>query len=204
MFLIFSSLLLQHQYWHRHQQLIWWIKCHYYRLWRRLWEQQRNFFGGKSQQARATVVGSFITVYYHKVKFSSNNTLNKWQQPNFCLPPFGLCPINKKKMYKLKETRLAVSIINHYMLMSFHTQRSVCVFAYLNICSCRHVYKCVQKCMRVCVCMQTYAYICVPQKIEGTALLLCDEDQTRPSLEIFMLILPACWKAFPLHFCNKY
>lgn len=60
----------------------------------------------------------------------------------------------------------------------------------------------VRRCM--CVCVQTYACVsecvCVSQRIEGTALLLCGRDQTRPSPKLFMLILPARWKALPLHF----
>lgn len=106
--------------------------------------------------------------------------------------------MQKREREKTETGGLAVPIINHYMLMSFHTQRSVsvCVFACLNVYTCMHVHRCV------CVCVQTYACIsvCVPQRIEGTALLLCSRDQTRPSPKLFMLIPPARWKALPLHF----
>lgn len=45
----------------------------------------------------------------------------------------------------MQETEgLALPIINHYMLMSFHTQRSA------SVCVCLHVYSC--KRVRVCVC----------------------------------------------------
>ncbi len=99
---------------------------------------------------------------------------------------------------------MAAPIINHYMLMSFHTQRSaiVCVSACLNVYSCRRVHKCLW----MWVCVQTYACIsecvcvCVSHRTEGTALLLCGSNQTRPSPKLFMLILPAPWKALLLHF----
>lgn len=53
---------------------------------------------------------------------------------------------------------LAAPIINHYMLMSFHTQRSVCVFACLSVYSHRLVHECV------CVC------VCVSQRTGGQPL----------------------------------
>ena len=59
-------------------------------------------------------------------------------------------------------------------------------------------------CTSGCVCKHMHVFlsvcVCVWQRIERTALLLCSSDQTRPSPKLFMLILPARWKALPLHF----
>lgn len=108
----------------------------------------------------------------------------------------------QKKKKKIETQGLAVPIINHYMLMSFHTQRSVsvCVFACLNVYSRRRVHNCVGVCANICMYFWVWVCVCVSQRIEGTALLLCSRDRTRPSPKLFMVILPARWKALPLHF----
>lgn len=123
-------------------------------------------------------------------------------------PPRSLLLSNKCKNQEKTETQgLAVPIINHYMLMSFHTQRSVsvCVFACLNVYSCRRVHKwvCVQTyaCISECVC------VCVTENREDSLTPLQQRPNTSKPQTIYAnpaRSLKSTSFTFSLHFSNKY